>query len=227
MKFKGTIIGEASGSVASLTFSHNRGGQYIRQRAVPVNPGTVEQQEVRTLLASLTSAWLNVLTAAQRAAWDTYALNVPFPDSLGEPRNIGGLAAYVGANVPRQQAAMARVDDAPVVFNRGDFTSPVIVSVTSPTALSLSFTNTDEWANEVGAAMLVSGSRGVNPSINFFKGPYRFAAAILGAAMPPTSPAAIVLPFPIAVGQRVFVQARVVRADGRWSATFRDFGLAV
>ena len=218
MKFRGTIIGEASGSVASLTFSHNRGGQYIRQRAIPTDPATVFQQVVRQALSDLTSLWNDLLTQAQRDGWDQYALNVLIPDSLGEPRNIGGLGQYVRSNVPRIQAALARVDTAPVIFNLGPFTNPAVVSITAPTALSLSFDNTDAWANETGAAMLVYGSRGNNQTINFFKGPYRFAATIPGDdTTAPTSPAAITMPFTLAAAQRAFVQVRVSRLDGRLS----------
>ena len=225
MKFKGTIIGEASGSVASLTFSHNRGGQYIRQRAIPVDPATVFQQVVRQAMSDLTSLWNDLLTQAQRDAWDQYALNVLIPDSLGEPRNIGGLGQYVRSNIPRIQAALPRVDTAPVIFNLGPFTNPAIASITAPTALSLTFEVTDAWVNEDDAAMLVYGSRGMNQTINFFVGPYRFADSILGnLATPPTSPAAIVMPFTLAAAQRAFVQVRVTRADGRLSGVgrFRD-----
>lgn len=222
MKFKPTIIGEASGSVGSLTFSHNRGGQYIRVRAIPVNPGSLFQQVVRALLAGLTSEWNSVLTPAQRDGWDQYALNVPMSDTLGEPRNVGGVAMYVRSNVPRLQAALPGVLDAPTEFNLGDFTLPVIASITAPTALSLGFTDTDEWANEDDSAMIISGSRGNNASINYFKGPYRLADSILGDAITaPTSPAAIVLPFTLAAGQKAFIQGRVSRADGRLSSPFR------
>ena len=91
MKFKGTLIGEASGSIASLTFSHNRGGQYVRQRTIPTNPNTVFQQAIRSLVSELTSRWQNTLTEAQRAAWDQYAVQVPLLDPLG-----AGLAAIAG-----------------------------------------------------------------------------------------------------------------------------------
>lgn len=222
MKFKGTIIGEASGSVASLTFSHNRGGQYIRQRAIPVNPGTIFQQVMRSLLAGLMSEWNSVLTPAQRDGWDQYALNVLMPDALGEPRNVGGSAMYVRSNASRLQALLPAVLDAPTEFNLGDYTLPTIASITAPTALSLGFTDTDTWVDEDDSAMLIYGSRGNNASINYFKGPYRFADLIAGdSTTPPTTPAAIVLPFTLAAGQKAFIQGRVSRADGRLSSPFR------
>jgi len=43
MKFKSPILSQASGSIAGITFSHNRGGMYVRARAVPTNPGSPQQ----------------------------------------------------------------------------------------------------------------------------------------------------------------------------------------
>jgi len=222
VKFKGTIIGEASGSVASLTFSHNRGGQYIRQRAVPVNPGTVEQQSNRNSLAELTSRWQSFLTQAQRDSWDTYARNVQLPDALGEPRDVGGIAMYSRSNVPRLQVGLPRVDDAPTIFDLGEFTTPSIDSITPPTSLDLAFTNTDDWANEDDSAMIILASRPQSAAVNFFKGPYRLSGFIPGdGTTPPTSPATLTLPFVVATGQKLFIQGRVSRADGRLSSPFR------
>lgn len=222
MKFKGTIIGEASGSYASNTFSHNRGGQYIRQRAVPVNPASAFQVAIRNIVANLTSRWNQTLTAAQRAAWDTYAANVPLLDTLGEPRNAGGLGQFCRANVPRIQNSVAVLDDAPTNFNLGSFTNPTISALTaSSDTIAIAFTNTDAWASAVGGYMYLYASRPQNASINYFKGPYRTMGKISGAATPPTSPASFSAPFPFAAGNKIFIQLRVQQTDGRLSAPFR------
>lgn len=228
MKYKPLIGDQQSGSMGGITASHNRGGTYFRQRAIPVNPNTPYQQAVRSLMAQLTSAWFNILTADQRTAWEAYAENVPYTDKLGEPRNIGGLGAYVGCNIPRLQAGKTRVDPGPVIYNRGEFTAPTIASITAPSALSLGFTVTDEWVDEDDAHLIVLCSRGENASINFFKGPYRYADTVDGdSGTPPTSPAAITVPFVLVAGQKCFIQARVSRADGRLSTPFRHVGVVV
>ncbi len=128
MKFKGTIIGEASGSFASLTFSRNRGGQYIRQRAVPTNPGTPFQSVIRGNVNLLANSWTDVLSSSQREGWEVYAVQVPLPDKLGELRNVGGLAMYTRSNVSRLQGALPRLDDAPTIFDLGEFTPVTFVS---------------------------------------------------------------------------------------------------
>lgn len=228
MKFKSPMFSQASGSIAGTTFAHNRGGLYVRARSIPTNPNTTFQQAVRTTFGLLSNLWLNTLTEAQRAGWDNYASLVLIPDSLGEPRNVGGVGMYQRSNTPRIQAGLTRIDDAPSIFNLGDYTAPVIASITAPTSISLEFTDTDAWANDDDAAMIILASRGQNPSRNFFKGPYRFAGVIEGDSVtPPTSPAAITSPFPLVAGQRQFIQVRVTQGDGRLATPFRDFDTVV
>ena len=228
MKFKGVLVGQASGSVAGNTFSRNAGGQYIRVRAMPTNPGTERQVAVRNYLSELVSQWNDVLDSDQRNGWAAYAANVLLNDRLGEPRNVGAIGMYVRSNVPRLVAGLAVVNDAPTTFNLGDFSNPVFAAPdVSAANVSVAFTNTDTWASEVGSAMLVFSSRGQNPSINYFKGPYQYAGRINGAGTPPTTPQSITIPTTFAAGQRVFFRVVVSRADGRLSSTFRAFNTAV
>lgn len=217
------IVTRGSGSLGGLTLSRNRGGMYFRARAQPVNPNTPFQQRVRSAMALLSARWSSVLTKAELDAWDLYALNVPLPGPLGDLRNVGGLGMYQRTNVCRLntlEAELTVVDDAPGNFNLGEYTAPTIAGVsevgqTAPVAFEV----TDDWTAEVGSALLVYISRPTNASINYFKGPFRLAGAILGAdPIPPTSPEPLDLPFPVLTGQQIFWQARVSRIDGRLSA---------
>jgi hypothetical protein len=227
MRFKSGVLAEASGSVGGYTYSHNAGGQYIRQRSIPTDPNTSQQQAVRSSIAQLVNAWVNALTADQRAAWNTYAANTPISDVFGDPRNRSGINHYCRSNTPILQAALTRVDDGPTVFNLGDYTEPSVAFDAAADEVDVTFDNTDDWANEDGAAMLVYCSRPQNPSVNFFKGPYRYAGKIAGdGETPPTSPASIALPFDVAAGQKVFARIVVVRADGRLSTPFRGGAIA-
>ena len=219
MLFTSPVLAEASGRIAGLIFSHNAGGQYIRSASTVTNPNTPAQQIVRVLLSQLTSLWVDTLTQVQRNAWETYADNVFVQNRLGKSINVSGLNMYVRTNVPLIQAGFARQDAAPTIFSLGDFTVPTGQGFEAAQQLSILFTDTDDWVNEDDAGMLVYISRPQNPSINFFKGPYRFADSIDGDAItPPVSPTTIVLPFPVVAGQRLFFRVQVVRADGRLSA---------
>lgn len=220
IKFSG-MVGQVSGSVGGITYSHNKGGSYVRNRTVPTNPGSSFQTQLRGYLAQLTALWAT-LTDAQHDSWAAYSANVLLPNPLGDQREVGALAHYVRSNVPRLQAGLPRVDTAPVIFTLGAFTQPEIVSITSPQALSLAFTVGDDWAGEDDSALLIYGARGYNPTINFFKGPYRYSDLIDGDSItPPTSPYAATLPFVLQAAQKSFIFGRVTRADGRLSSPFR------
>lgn len=232
MLVESPIVSRGSGSIGGMTWSRNRGGMYVRSRATPTNPNSPQQQAVRSAAAQLAALWSSTLTQVQRDAWDLYAENVELPNPLGAPRNVGGLGMYVRSNVSRIASAVAglvRVDDAPAIFDLGEYTAPTLISATGATnVISVGFTDTDEWVDEDAAALLLYTSRPQNPGVNFFKGPYRFAGAVEGnSGTPPTTPFALDAAFPFAADQRVFAFARVTRADGRLSAPFRGTDLAV
>lgn len=232
MKFKSALMESASGSLGGITASRNRGGPYFRGRAIPTNPNSTFQQAVRSAAAFLASYWSGTLTQVQRDAWDLYAENVPLPDPLGDPRNVGGIGMYVRSNIARiiaGEPGVARIDDAPTVFDLGSLTEPVVGACTaSADTISIAYTNTDPWAILDGGALFIYTSRPQNPGINYFKGPYRLAATVPGdTATPPTSPEVVNAAFPFAAGQRIFVFARASTADGRLSTPFRGTGVGV
>lgn len=229
MKFKSALVTQVSGSVGGMTGSHNKGGMYFRSRTIPTNPNSSQQQTIRSTVADLSNRWTNILTPAQRAAWDVYAANVLLPGPLGDPRPVSGLNMYVRSNVPRIQSGLPRVDDGPTTFDLGEYTAPTIVSATAATGvISVGFEDTDAWLDEDDSALLVFGSRPQNPSINYFKGPYRVSGTVLGNGTTPlTSPQPVTNPFALTIGNRVFVRAVVTRADGRLSTPTFLTGLAV
>lgn len=218
MLFRGSLIAQASGSVAGNTFSRNRGGQYIRNRATPVNPNTAQQAAVRAIFSDLTNLWSSTLTNSQRNAWNAYAVNVPVLNRLGDSIFLTGFNMYVRSNTPRVQGGLARVDAAPSENNLGSFTPVTMTAEVTSNNIAIIFTNTDDWANEDDSSMLVYGSRSLQQTINFFKGPFRFAGKIDGdATTAPTSPAIVTNDFTNVVGQLIYVRVRITRADGRLS----------
>ena len=220
MKFKSQVYTQASGSIGGITYSHNQGGMYTRARATPTNRNSSQQQVVRAAIAQLTSFWLNTLTPTQRAGWATYAQNVVVLDRLGESRYITALNHFCRSNVPRIQAAGGIVGDAPTTFNLGDVTPPTIEVLSGGLTANVAFTNTDDWASEANSLLLIHFSRQQNPSINYFKGPYRYTAKVAGNSTPPTSPYVATLPFPVATGNQLFAKISVSRVDGRLSLPF-------
>lgn len=223
----GSMVGPISGKLGGLVYSHNSGGQYIRMHVIPTNPGSVFQQAVRNFVSTLTTAWRDTLTANQRSQWNVYAFNSPLLNRLGESRPISGIAQYLRCNVPRLQASLARVDAAPVIFGEAPAPATVFFDNFSAGAFGaatfdVNWTPASEpWDNSLGAALLLYTSRPQNVSVEFFKGPYRFADSVNGAVVPPTSPQTITAPFAYEAGALGFARAQVTLADGRLSPEIR------
>ena len=219
MLFKGTIGTQMSGSLGGIVFSHNAGGTYIRARVTPTNPNSPQQIAVRNAVAFLSNFWNNGLTTPQRRVWETYASNVTVTNRIGDQVFISGMAQYVRSNVSRIQADLARVDDGPGIFNIGSFTAVRIQSFSEATQLGeIAFGNSlldDAWANEVGGFLWVFLSRPQNAAINYFRGPYRLVAVVVGDPVPPVSPIPINTAFPFIAGAQIFGRVITGRADGR------------
>lgn len=103
-----------SGSVAGVTSSRNRFGQYRRTRAIPVNPNTTKQGTVRNRLAVNAQSW-RALTAAQRAAWNDLGSSMTRTDSLGQTQTLSGFQAYCSVNNNNLAAGNAVISDAPAL----------------------------------------------------------------------------------------------------------------
>lgn len=86
-----------SGSVAGVTSSRNRFGQYRRTRATPVNPNTAAQSAMRSALGACASNW-GGLDLAVRQAWAAWAAMHPQHDSLGQSVTLTGAMAFNKVN---------------------------------------------------------------------------------------------------------------------------------
>lgn len=84
-----------SGSLAGQTASHNRAGQYLRNRRAPVQPvGTGRRSVIRTAFGIAAATYAG-LTAAEQAAWSSYALGYPRTDALGQSITLTGQQMFV------------------------------------------------------------------------------------------------------------------------------------
>lgn len=223
MKIIPALTGPMSGKLGGMVASRNRGGQYFRRKAAPVNPDTSLQSARRSAFASLISAWNNTLTDAQRATWTQWAANTPRLDSLGQTHVLTGQNAFVGYNTLLLQADGSFNTDNSGQFNRGSSPTPVEFVSTSPTAYALNVTF-DMPTDEDGFLLTYIG-RPQNVTRNFFKGPYRFFKSQQVNSPASTAVVAITslstLPFPVTVGQLLPVYCVMVYADGRYTDKFR------
>lgn len=222
VKFGGGIT-EMSGSIGGNVFARNASGFYVRARTKPVNPNSAQQQEVRSILANLSARWSDTVTAVQRTAWNLYGASVGMKNKLGETINLSGYNHYIRSNAPRLQAGMAVVDAGPVIFELPEKDPTIVDTISEATQQhSLAFDDTMLWLDEDGAAMFILEGAPQNAQRNFFAGPFRYVSFIEGDAVtPPTTPETFATEHVVVEGQRIWIQCRIARADGRLSEPFR------
>jgi hypothetical protein len=220
----GAGVLDARGSIGGATASRNRFGNYWRARTTPVNPQSSRQNVVRAIVALLAQAWSNILTQAQRDAWEVYADVIVRTNKLGAQIKLTGFNHYVRSNTPILQAGGTRVDVGPTTLTLPPEDPTMIGSVSEATQLiSVAFDDALDWVDQDEGKMLVFMSSPKATGTNFVGGPFRFAGSIPGdSTTPPTSPETMAVPFPVAENQVVVVRARISEEDGRLSDLFRS-----
>ena len=217
MLFTSPVYSQASGSIAGITYSHNRGGMYTRARVTPTDPSSSRQQIMRATMGTLAPYWGQSLSQAQRDAWDLYASNVPWTNPLGETIFLTGQQHFIRINTVRLQFNEAILDDAPTVYDLGTFTAPAIDSAHAIPNVEISFNNADAWAIAVGGFMFLWAGKSIGPGRAFYRGPYRSFGKIAGDVIPPTSPFSGGVPWPWSTGNICWMKIRVMQVDGRLS----------
>jgi hypothetical protein len=167
-----------SGSYQGLTSSRNRFGQYVRARATPVNPNSVQQGIVRSRLTLNAAAWRS-LTANQRASWTSLGSQMVRTDALGQSYSLTGFQAYCSVNNNNLACGVAVVSAAPVLATPPGLTTAT-VTLTSA-AFSIAYTTTPLAAG-VKLMAFASPQRNAGRS---FESDYRLIAVSTAAAASP------------------------------------------
>lgn len=221
IKYGGGIV-QMSGSIAGNTHARNRFGNYMRARTKPVNPNTARQVTARSRLALLAEDWREVLSDAQRIAWNTYAAGVSWLNGLGEVVHLTGFNMFCRTNAAYMQVS-SRQNTAPVILSLAEQDPTFAVELSEANGITVTFDEDLPWTTEGGAGMLISIGDPQNPTRSFFGGPWRYHGWIGGTIPGPTSspdgPTAVDC-FTLNEGARVWVKANIIRADGRLSTPF-------
>ena len=154
----------SSGSIAGKTHSHNRAGQYVRSRRMPVQPvGSGRRGVVRSNFAAASAAWAAIGSTLQ-LAWNNYAAGKPYSDALGQSIKLTGHQMFVAINSMLLNCGAAISTAVPVtdtVFAAGSsaFTALAGLSLSvTPTGLGLA---TDH--------LLIALSAPQSPGVGFCK----------------------------------------------------------
>lgn len=202
------ITNPSSGSVASLTYSHNRAGQYTRNRRSPVQPRTAAQTSIRAQFGANSSAWAS-LSASNQAAWVAYADSFPVTDSLGQSIKLTGHQMFVAINTNLTNAGIATVI-VPPSSNAVFGPAPVTFTFSHTTGGSIGFT-----AGGATDKLLVAFSKPMSAGRSFNRVFGQYASAVANTTPYTITAANYAAKYGTpAVGQKIFVRVTPVSVNG-------------
>lgn len=223
VKFGAGIV-QMLGSIGGTTFARNASGNYARAKTKPVDPHTDAQDIVRSAISVLTEYWRETLTAAQRTAWATYAAAVAMQNRLGETIHLSGFNHFIRSNVNREVLNLTVIAAGPTELALPSMDPTFACTGSAATnQISVAFDNAMDWAVEASAYMFLFQGQPQNATRNFFAGPYGRLGTITSVDPGgPATPSVQGALYTLIEGQRVWVRARINRADGRLSEFFLD-----
>lgn len=202
-----------SGSIAGTVHSHNRAGQYTRNRRAPTQPiGTGRRAAVRGFFAGA-SAGYAALTVAQQDAWASFANVHPITDALGQSIKLTGHQMYVRVNSSAMNVGLAATSTPPADVSPSPL-APVVITFGLVAGIAVTWT-----AGTVGQLVAVAYSQPVSGGRRFMKTFWQPPGANGHAASPgatitlTTALYSAQFGAPV-IGQRVFVRATSVGAQG-------------
>lgn len=215
VKFGAGIV-QISGSIAGTVHARNRFGNYIRPRTKPVNKHTERQEAIRAILSVMTEYWNHSMNDGERALWDVYAAAVSWLNRLGETIHITGFNMFCRTNgcVITCGGPISKV--APTILSLPTKDSTMEISNTSIANQTISSTfDITGWAGSPGKlGIAVYMGLPQLASRNFFNGHWRFMQFFDG---PGTGTVVLTAAFPFALGQKLFLKARLLDNDHRIS----------
>lgn len=193
MLFKSSLLAQASGSLSGTVFSHNRGGQYTRNRSIPTDPASVTQLQRRDAFREAVNAWSSINTA-DREGWDNYAANTPWLNKLGDTTHLtgqqqairSGVIMRISGEFPGSLALGLSVF--PDVYGLPAVGNITITSVSQATnSVVVAIGAAPLWASNPTDGILIFAGIPQSTSRSYYGGPYRFIDTKPGNATPVTT----------------------------------------
>jgi hypothetical protein len=170
MKYLSPVYSQASGSIAGLTYSRNRGGNYTRARTSPSNPQSALQTAVRSNLIVSSQQW-STLDPEQRDAWAAASSGHPKRNTMGQDIVLSGHQFFVGVNSLRAYAGLAALEEPPANFIRAN---PYELPLNSMGTDGASISVGNNQLQPAGTVLLAFISRPSSPGSNPMNQPFRF-----------------------------------------------------
>lgn len=207
-----------SGSIGDTVHARNAHGQYTRPRTTPTDPNTLRMQRYRSRWATIAGMWAATLTPLQRRDWNEYGRQWCTIHKSGLPQQLTGQQHFMRCNQSRHVAPLGWILDPPTTHHRPIWTMTRANGLAGPSTITITFDNTDTWANDNTGALIVFCGKPQSTATNFFAGPFRRVAIIRGSTTtPPTSPVTKIDGWAGSPGLRRWHRSYVILGDGRVS----------
>lgn len=119
----GSIVVDGRGKLGGQVYSKNRGGNYVRNNAVPTNPQTTFQQQQRAQLTQLSQGW-SALTPEQIRDWNNATAEFQRSNAFGDQKRLSGKNLYTSLNRELLVSGQSIISDAP---SPGEINVPISV----------------------------------------------------------------------------------------------------
>jgi hypothetical protein len=209
MKIKlGSNIADARGKLNGHVFSHNRGGNYVRNKVTPVNPRTASQTTVRARLAQYAQSWRN-LTQAQIAAWNAAVAGYQKSNIFGDLKSPTGLQLYIKVNNNLIASGGSAISSPAAPKGVSVVTAGVLTYTSGTPALSLAYSANVPALTRVK----VFATPPMSAGISFVKSQFRLITTLASASVSPANLLAVyTAKFGSvgAVGTKIFVAIQFV-----------------
>src|SRR3990172_240387 len=120
----GSIVTDGRGKLGGQVYSKNRGGNYVRNNAVPSNPQTSFQMASRGILTSLSQGWSG-LSQADRDAWNASTEGFQRTNAFGDLKRLSGKNLYTSLNKELITVGASVLDEPPTP---SEILAPVTIS---------------------------------------------------------------------------------------------------
>jgi len=203
-----------SGSFAGNTHSHNRAGQYRRNRRSPVQPvGTGRRAFIRGNLTAASQGW-NALSSTNRASWSSFADSHPITDSLGQSIKLTGQQMFVRVGATLLNVEESLPTDPPSDLDSGSLSSVTLTAAAGTPALSLAYT-----ISPTTGFLLVAFSPQVSPGRSYNSRYWQADYFAATTASPYNGLSAFNGEFgTLVAGNRIFCRVTPVSSEG-WNGT--------
>ena len=197
-----------SGSQANTTASHNRAGQYLRSRRMPVTPTRTPKQGIlRGKFGAASAAWQS-LSQANQSAWTAFAHAYPVVDALGQSIVLTGQQYFIGIQTSLLNAGQPMNLNVPTNTSTPPVNTPSIYTGTNGSVLVL------VGAPPEGDFVLCGLSKILSNGVNFNKAFSQFCVLTNESNLYDVS--LVYIPqygSPVA-GRKIFSRMKIVNSSG-------------